>query len=107
MEEIGSLLEPYTRRFFLERISHYPIEIHVNQKATHIRGSKIDLVDSEGKVSSLEFDDLVLCLGTVANNELMQALLGRFQEVYSIGDCVSPKNICQAVSEGNRIGRLI
>jgi 2,4-dienoyl-CoA reductase-like NADH-dependent reductase (Old Yellow Enzyme family)/thioredoxin reductase len=107
LEEIGGLLEPYTRRFFMERLSRHPIAVQVGQKVTHIEEGQIHFANPDGKTSCCEFDHVVLCVGTVANSELLGALLMHFQEVYSIGDCVNPKNICQAVSDGARIGRLV
>jgi 2,4-dienoyl-CoA reductase-like NADH-dependent reductase (Old Yellow Enzyme family)/thioredoxin reductase len=107
LEEIGSLLEPYTRRFFMERLSRHPITVRVNQRATHIEECQIHYADPGGRASHSEFDHAVLCVGTVANSELLGALLTHFQEVYSIGDCVNPGNIYQAVSDGARIGRLV
>jgi 2,4-dienoyl-CoA reductase-like NADH-dependent reductase (Old Yellow Enzyme family)/thioredoxin reductase len=107
MEEISLSLEPYSRRFFMERISRTTIEIRTRQKMTKIQGNRVYLVDPEGKTSSLEFDHAVLCMGTVANQTFTGALSGSNVENYSIGDCVNPKNIYQAISEGARIGRKI
>ncbi len=107
MEELSLSMEPYSRRFFMERISRTTIEIRTRQKVTKIQGNRVYLVDPEGKTSSLEFDHAVLCMGTVANQTFTEALSGPNVENYSIGDCVNPKNIYQAISEGARIGRKI
>jgi 2,4-dienoyl-CoA reductase-like NADH-dependent reductase (Old Yellow Enzyme family)/thioredoxin reductase len=107
MEEISLSMEPYSRRFFMERIFRTTIEIRTRQKVTKIQGNRVYLVDQEGKTSSLEFDHAVLCMGTVTNQTFTEALSGPNVENYSIGDCVNPKNIYQAISEGARIGRKI
>jgi 2,4-dienoyl-CoA reductase-like NADH-dependent reductase (Old Yellow Enzyme family)/thioredoxin reductase len=107
LAEIGSLLEPYTHRFFMERLSRIPITVRINQRVTRIEECRIYFADPDGKVSHGEFDHVVLCVGTVGNDGLLSTLLTHFPEVYSIGDCVHPKNIYQAVSDGARIGRLV
>jgi hypothetical protein len=91
----------------MERLSRHPITVWVNQRVTHIEKCRIHYADPGGRASHSEFDNVVLCVGTMANNGLLGTLSAHFQEVYSIGDCVNPKNICQAVSDGARIGRLV
>ncbi len=107
LDAIGLLLEPYARRFLMERLACHSLDVRVNQKVTHLDGRCIHFADPGGRMSCIEFDQVVLCVGTRANHELLPALRAHFRDVYAIGDCVSPKNIFQAVSDGGRVGRLI
>jgi NADPH-dependent 2,4-dienoyl-CoA reductase/sulfur reductase-like enzyme len=107
LEAVGLLLEPYTRRFFMERLSRCAIEVRLNQRVTSLQGSQVHCVDPRGGTSCIECDHVVMCVGTRANRALLPAIAAHFQEVYAIGDCMNPKNIFQAVSDGGRIGRRI
>ena len=55
----------------------------------------------------LEADTVVLAVGMVSNNKLAEELNGITSEVYSIGDCVEPRDAMCAIREGSEIARQI
>ncbi|MBI4296627.1 MAG: FAD-dependent oxidoreductase [Chloroflexi bacterium] len=55
----------------------------------------------------LKADTVVLAVGSVSENKLAEKLSGVRSEVYTIGDCVQPRNVLAATQEGDEIGRRI
>jgi hypothetical protein len=47
---------------------------------------------------------VVLAAGAVPDTELLAALQGKVAQVVSVGDCVEPRSIREAVEEGYRAG---
>ena len=54
----------------------------------------------------LSCDSVVLAVGAQAENVLEEVLRGKVQ-FYSIGDCVKPRNILEAISDGTEIALKI
>jgi 2-enoate reductase len=52
----------------------------------------------------VEADTVVLAAGAVPDTELLAALQGKVAQVVSVGDCVEPRSIREAVEEGYRAG---
>jgi 2,4-dienoyl-CoA reductase-like NADH-dependent reductase (Old Yellow Enzyme family)/thioredoxin reductase len=61
----------------------------------------------DGKEQTLAADTVVLAAGAKPDRRLMQEIKGLAPEIYPIGDCVEPRRILEAISEGHRIGLLI
>lgn len=53
------------------------------------------------------YDSLVLAMGQKVNDTLYMSLKGKVQELYRIGDSVSPRKVDMAIWEGHKIGREI
>src|SRR6185369_11010208 len=53
------------------------------------------------------YDSLVLAMGQQVDDDLYMSLKGKVQELYRIGDCVSPRKVDMAIWEGHKIGREI
>ncbi len=64
-------------------------------------------VSREGVTSFIKGDAVVLAVGFKANYTLDEKIRERVPEVYSIGDCVKPRTIKEAIEEGFHIGRKI
>ncbi len=52
-------------------------------------------------------DNVVLVLGHRADKSLFRALWGRVEELYEIGDCLSPRTVKAAIFEGYMVGKAI
>jgi 2,4-dienoyl-CoA reductase-like NADH-dependent reductase (Old Yellow Enzyme family)/thioredoxin reductase len=60
-----------------------------------------------GKEQMLAADTVVLAAGAKPDRRLLQEIKGLAPEIYPVGDCVEPRRILEAVSDGHRIGLLI
>ena len=55
----------------------------------------------------LKADTVVLAAGSKAENELAEQLKGLVPELYTIGDCMGPRNSLEAIHEGFKVSREI
>ena len=51
-------------------------------------------------MKNIAADTIVIAAGSTANNDLSQALEGKVRELHSVGDCVEPRRILEAIREG-------
>jgi len=52
-------------------------------------------------------DNVVVAVGNKADNELYYALKRRMSPVYTVGDCVAPRNVMRAIKDGHFVGRAL
>jgi len=55
----------------------------------------------------LKADTVVLAVGSRTENRLGEELAGFMPEVYTIGDCVEPRDVLAAIHEGSAVGRRL
>ena len=61
-------------------------------------------VSRDDSTELFKADTVVPVISLVPNNELAQQLQGKVTAVYSIGDCVDPQKIGEAIRAGFRAG---
>ena len=54
-----------------------------------------------------EVDVVVFAVGRAAEDRLYWDLKGKIGNLYRIGDCLAPRSVLSAISEGNRVGRIL
>jgi 2,4-dienoyl-CoA reductase-like NADH-dependent reductase (Old Yellow Enzyme family)/thioredoxin reductase len=82
---------------------------------TMLSGVGYDEITDEGLIIStkqggretLACDTIVPAIGGTPNKGLLEMLNGKVPEIYSIGDCVQPRNIYYAVYEGFHTARTL
>ncbi len=74
-----------------------------------VEGRRVVIADrfSREERALEEVDTVVLALYRLPQQDLFLALKAQGFEVYRAGDCVAPRQISQAVLEGNRVGRMV
>ena len=61
-----------------------------------------------GETSRIEnVDTVVLAMGNEVDDGLYRELKGRVPALHTVGDCVAPRNMADAIFDGERVGRLI
>jgi thioredoxin reductase len=65
---------------------------------------RVVLRTGDGERKVIEADTVVLAAGSTPNTELAAALKGKVAQVVSVGDCVEPRSIMEALEEGYRAG---
>jgi 2-enoate reductase len=83
------------------------VRIMMNTKVLEITDEGIGIVEKEGKREKLRADTIVLATGFEPNDTFSEALKDKVPEIYSLGDCVQPRRVINAVWEGFRFARLI
>lgn len=107
LENIGFGVDPRTLKLMLQRISKKGMAIHTNTEVLNIDQDKIFFKDKKGNEQVASFEAIVLAVGFLPDDHLMRSVQDLTLETYSIGDCVLPRGISEAIQEGNTIGRLI
>ena len=59
------------------------------------------------EVLSFKADSVVLAMGMKPNKDLFNELKAGPYELYSVGDCVEPRRIADAVAEANQVAHRI
>ncbi|MFC1937182.1 FAD-dependent oxidoreductase [Chloroflexota bacterium] len=96
------------RRFDGLESDRINVKVLTETKAEEITAEGVVVVDKTGKRSTLKADTVVLAVGMKSNEEgLAEALQGKVAEIYSIGDCVKPGKVKDAMWGGFRTARLI
>ena len=106
LDRMGNDIGRTTRWTVMQRLREARVRTETKAKAVEITPSGVR-VDRDGASEFFEGDSVVLAVGFRPNTELSQELQGKASEVYSIGDCVKPQRIAQAIDAGFNIGRQI
>jgi thioredoxin reductase len=76
-------------------------------KCQQISERGVVIINQEQREETIASDSVVLAVGAKANVELLKSIQGAIPEIYAVGDCVEPRRIINAVSDGHRIGLFI
>jgi hypothetical protein len=77
------------------------------ERANVVSGKGIWLIHTQGGSMYRAFDSIVLAVGSVSRNELVDEVEAMVGEVYVIGDASRPRNTLFAIREGTEVGRKI
>ncbi|MFC2033697.1 FAD/NAD(P)-binding oxidoreductase, partial [Chloroflexota bacterium] len=106
LPKLGPDIGVTTRQFLLGRLREAGIDMHANSCVVEITANCVS-VRRDGEVLSFAADSVVLAVGMRPNNELLEQLKGGPYELYSIGDCVEPRRIANAVAEATQVAYSI
>lgn len=90
----------------LEMLGEAKVKVLTNTKLLEITGEGV-IIESNGQKTILEADSVVLAVGLKPETALSEELRDRVPELYTIGDCVEPRRLINAVWEAYRTARLI
>ncbi len=92
-----------TKWLLMDRVEEDPhIDIRLNSSVENITENAV-VLQSQGEIEEVgDIDMVVLCLGAVSENRLSDELKweSRLPEIHSIGDCVMPRKMTDAIYEG-------
>lgn len=95
------------RMHLLELLSKTGTRILTEIQVLEIVEEGIWVVDKKGMKSFIEGKTVVIAVGLMPNRELPNTLKQNTREVYSIGDCVEPRKVMNAIWEGFRMARWV
>jgi NADPH-dependent 2,4-dienoyl-CoA reductase/sulfur reductase-like enzyme len=98
--------ENSNNKLLLYRVCERGVKILINTCVKKITQNKL-IVERFGKEEVIGMDNFVLCLGYKSNNKLIHELKGKVSELYSIGDCVEPREAFEAIHEGYQLALRI
>jgi pyruvate/2-oxoglutarate dehydrogenase complex dihydrolipoamide dehydrogenase (E3) component len=102
LPRIGTDIGPTERFIMISSLREKGVDLQVAAEATGISASGVEAV-CDGNPGLFEADTVIIATGMQPENALFSALAGKLPGVYSIGDCVQPKRIGEAVKDAYRI----
>ncbi|MFA6411065.1 MAG: FAD-dependent oxidoreductase [Syntrophales bacterium] len=105
-ERMADNISPTSRPFFLARLKKAGIRMKTGVTVKKITDKGIK-VTQQGTSGFIEGDNVVLAVGLKSEPKLVEGYKGKAPEVYSIGDCVKPRMIKEAIEEGFSVGRKV
>jgi 2,4-dienoyl-CoA reductase-like NADH-dependent reductase (Old Yellow Enzyme family)/thioredoxin reductase len=107
LDEMAVEVIPALRALLLSRLVDKGVTMLAGVKCQELKDGSLIIVMKEGDKRTIQADTIILAAGTKPNTDLFQALQGKALEVYSVGDCVHPQNVAEAMADGYRVGRGI
>ncbi|MCD6341620.1 MAG: FAD-dependent oxidoreductase [Thaumarchaeota archaeon] len=78
------------------------IKIYVSHKVNEIRDNEVIAIDKSGNPVKIPADKVILAVGFKPNEGLYKKIKGMANEVYRVGDCISPGKIYDAIHSAYR-----
>jgi 2,4-dienoyl-CoA reductase-like NADH-dependent reductase (Old Yellow Enzyme family)/thioredoxin reductase len=98
---------PRMKWLLMERLDEYPkLDKRLKTNVEKINDSSI-VIQKDGKIEEINgVDTVVLALGATSNNVLADELkrMSKVSEIYTVGDCVIPRKMTEAIYEGFMVG---
>jgi len=88
-------------------LSDNNVEILTSVKVEQITDDGVVVINKEWNLYSIKADTIVLALGFEPNRKLIKSLQYKIPQLYSIGDCVKPGKIMQAMEQASFLARQI
>jgi 2,4-dienoyl-CoA reductase-like NADH-dependent reductase (Old Yellow Enzyme family)/thioredoxin reductase len=110
---IANSMNPDMRVLLVDRLRQKGVRMLTNvqyMKATdsglliHVRGGVTAMSEiAADAMKNIVADTIVLAAGSTPNTDLADSLKGKGPKVHSIGDCVEPRRILEAIREGWKV----
>jgi 2-enoate reductase len=106
LPKLASDLFEANREMLLELLKGYKVNLLTQTKIKKVTPQKIFVSTPNGE-QTFTTDLLVLAVGRQPINHLVKMAVGLVEEVYIVGDCVSPRKIKDAIWEAFKQARMI
>ncbi len=107
LSEMASNVGPSLRTFLLDRLKARGVTLLTRVICEEVIPGGI-VITAQGEVQkTIKADVIVLAAGTKSNTKLHSEISGKVPEIYQIGDCIKPRKIRDAISEGYCAGSSI
>jgi NADPH-dependent 2,4-dienoyl-CoA reductase/sulfur reductase-like enzyme len=107
-DEIAADQEPVSARVaLLARLKEEGVDVLIGTKAYEIGQKSVSTIDKTLNLKTLEADSIILAVGFNPNGVLARDLVGKVPEIFTVGDCVKPRRVLNAIYEGSLFARTI
>jgi 2,4-dienoyl-CoA reductase-like NADH-dependent reductase (Old Yellow Enzyme family)/thioredoxin reductase len=106
-EGIALDLVGHLQHFLNVRLKAKGVHILTSTKAIRFEKEGLWVEDPQGTKRLGGFDSIVIALGSIPNDELVESLKGKVSEVYVVGDASKPREVMEAVFEGEEVALKI
>lgn len=102
--ELATKVHRLIREPMLGRLKYKGVTMLTGVEYQEITDAGVVIRTHAGEKKVVEADTVVLAAGSTPNTELAAALKGKVAQVVSVGDCVEPRSMMEALEEGYRAG---
>jgi 2,4-dienoyl-CoA reductase-like NADH-dependent reductase (Old Yellow Enzyme family)/thioredoxin reductase len=106
-EGIALDLVGHLQHFLNKRLREKGVRLLTSTKAIRFEKQGVWVEDSQGTKKLEGFDSIVIALGFIADDEPVQTLKGKVSEVYVVGDASKPREVMEALVEGEEVALKI
>jgi 2,4-dienoyl-CoA reductase-like NADH-dependent reductase (Old Yellow Enzyme family)/thioredoxin reductase len=104
LEDIASDLINHLQHYLKHRLNEKSVTIHTSTQVKELGKGYAMVEDASGIRKLDDFDSIILALGSEKpNDDVYKSLEGKVSELYVIGDAREPREIVDAVYEGEEI----
>ena len=107
MHDFAVDMEPRTKQLLTHRFAEWGVKIYLDAEIEIIREDGTVTVKNKNERFDIPADTVVSATGSKPNKELENTVRGAVKEIYTVGDCVRPRKIIDAIREGAYVARLI
>ena len=97
--EVAGDMDPISRNDLLSRLESGGVTMHTEAKILSCEERGVRVMLGGGKEGFIAGENLIMALGYRPVNQLKNQLKGTLPRIHTIGDCVKPRKILDAVSE--------
>ncbi|MFC2005556.1 FAD-dependent oxidoreductase [Chloroflexota bacterium] len=107
LRRIGDDIGASYRWVVMQRLRSAGVRMEASIKAEEITGKGVRASREDGSSELFEGDTVVLAAGLKCDDELSRQLEGKVASLYSVGDCVEPHRVAEAVESAFKVAREI
>lgn len=97
LEDVALDMEPLSKAALLSLLAESGVEIIRGGCLDEVTDDGVVIIDKQWQRGSIEAEHVVLALGLQPTTETVEALKGLAPQVYSMGDCVQPGKVIDAI----------
>ena len=106
-EGIALDLVTHLQYFLNKRLKEKGVQILTSTKAIRFEKEGLWVEDPQGTRKLEGFDSMVIALGSMPNDELVESLKEKVPEVYVVGDASKPREVMEALYEAEEVALKI
>jgi 2,4-dienoyl-CoA reductase-like NADH-dependent reductase (Old Yellow Enzyme family)/thioredoxin reductase len=106
-EGIALDLVGHLQHFLNKRLREKGVQILTSTTAIRFEKQDLWVQDLQGTKRLSGFDSIVIALASIPNNEPVEWLKGKVAEVYVVGDASKPREVMEALLEGEEVALKI
>lgn len=107
LEEIGTGVDSLSMEILIEKFKEYQVRCFVGQKVIEARKDGVMTINRKGGKIFVPGQRIIVATGFAPNDKLLEEISASGIDICTVGDCVEPRKIYEAIHEGNRAARSI
>ena len=104
LDEVAGVMPLALRKMLLARMAYRKVIVLTGVKCQEFTDRGLLITNREGEETTIAADTVVIATGGRPNRALLEDVRSAVPAVYSVGDCVEPRGIAEAMADGHRIG---